>query len=216
MGFFSKVVDWVPIIGKAALGMLPGGGVATTVLEGIGKIAETIKGNEGEKINNGLRLVTEGLKSVGERSLTGEEQIELNEVKSKTEIALAKIVLEEKKLPFKDQAGGRKVIKAALQSKDKVVRQARSKIMTKLGYAAIGYSFFSVLIMIWAMLKKIDQNRISLLVEMLTWQGGMIWTSFTTSFSGYTVVKYNEKRIEKGIPSSSVLKTMAKLGQMVS
>lgn len=208
--------DIISTIGKGAIGMLPGGGLAVTALEGISKIADIVGGKDGDKISNGVKEITEGLKSIEKTPMSPDLQVKMADNKNEYEIKMKEIALEEKSLIYQDQAGGREIVKTALNSDDPLVRQARPKMMIKLGTAAIIYSFVSPFIVFSAGFAGFSDKIVTILIDVLTYQGGMLWTSFTLSFGGYTAARTLDKRALSGKKQTSVLESVSKIGKMIS
>ena len=209
-------MDWGKI-GAAALQFIPAGG---PVLKGISVLASIIGGDAGDKINSGLAQIEEGLKEVGKTPLSPDQQIELEKSKQATQIKLKKLAYEDKKLAYDDQAGGREVVKTALMSNDEFVRQARPRMMVNLGKAAIAYTFltpFMVLLCAWL---NVEKDLTELLVKLVLWQGGTLWTTFTASFTGYTVARSADKRAaamqDIGVEPGKLLKALSKAGHKIS
>ncbi|MBW2607710.1 MAG: hypothetical protein JRD05_08755, partial [Deltaproteobacteria bacterium] len=104
MGFNWKSV--LSAVGPTALNFIPGVG---PVLSGVAKVAAIIGGNAGQKIEAGLKAVTDGLSEVGKAPLSPDQQVELKKAKMDTEVELKEISYKKKKLDYDDQAGGRDV-----------------------------------------------------------------------------------------------------------
>jgi len=204
-------------IGKAVLQFVPGGGPA---LKGVTALAGIIGGDTGDKINKGLELVSEGLDEAGKTPLSPDQQIEMKKVSDATKIALREIAYKDKKLDYDDQAGGREVVKTALMSNDEFVRQARPKMMVLLGKWAIAYTFATPFIVLASAALEVEKDLTELLIKLILWQGGTLWTTFTASFTGYTVARSADKRAaamqDLGVAPGKLLKALSKVGHGIS
>jgi len=202
---------------KVAASFIPGIG---PVLNGASAIAELVGGSTGEKINAGLKMVTEGMGEVAKQPLTPEQQIEQQRISSETEIAIKELSYKDKKLDYDDVAGGRDVIKTALLSDDPVVRQARPKMMTLLGRVSIGYTIGTPILVSVMAVFKIDKALLELITSMILWQGATLWGAFMTSYTGYTVARSVDKntqaKVSNGFDQSKLLDMVSKVGKLVS
>ena len=126
-----------------------------------------------------------------------------------------RIQLERDRLDFQDQAGGREVIKAALISDDPLVRQARPKMMLLIGKTCIVFAFYAPLSVIAAGQLGIFANIVTEYMSMLRWIGGFLFSAFMTSFTGYTVARYGDKRTAAQFDSSKALDVVSKVGKFV-
>jgi len=210
MGFF----DVLKTIGKGAASLIPGGNLAVSVLEGLGMAAEAVGGEKGRKIEQGLSSVAEGLRDLASEPMSPEQQVRLVEIKASHEHTMAEINLREKTLVYKDQAGGRGVIKTALLSDDPIVRQARPKMMILIGKTCIVFVFFApILVFIGTLAKLADLASLTLILK---WAGGFLFGSFMTSFTGYTVARTVDKKISALEPTGHFLEMAASLGRKFS
>lgn len=217
MSFLDKLTGVVKALGPTALSFVPGVG---PVLTGVAKLAQVIGGDNGSKIDEGLKMVTEGLAAVGKQPLSPDQHVELETSKMDMEVQLKEIAYKEKKLNYDDQAGGREVIKMALLSSDELVRQARPKMMLMLGKSAIAYTFLTPVLVVVLAKANVDKEMLGLVVKLVLWQGGTLWTTFTASFTGYTVARSVDKKsaamAEVGMAPSELMKTLSALGKKIS
>lgn len=136
------------------------------------------------------------------------------------ELALAEIEYKKQRLTYDDVAGGRDVVKTALLSDDPVVRQARPKMMTRLGITAMGYTIGTPLFIGLLSYLQVNIELIKLLTNMILWQGLTLWSAFMTSFTGYTVGRSCDKKaaaiMEQGIEPSALLNILSKVGHKIS
>lgn len=213
-------MDWksaLKAVGPTALSFIPGVG---PILSGVAKVAATIGGDTGQKIEDGLKTVTEGLSEVGKTPLSPDQQVELEKTRMETEVELKEIDFKTKKLDYDDQAGGRDVIKTALMSTDPLVRQARPKMMLLLGKSAITYTILTPVVVIACALGNVDKELLDLVIKLILWQGATLWGVFTTSYTGYTLARSADKKIasdhELGTDPSKMLGLLSKLGNKIS
>lgn len=215
MGFNLKSI--LGIAGEVALSFVPG---ASPIFKGLSGVAKIIGGKAGGQIEAGIEAISEGLAEVGKTPLSSEQQLELDKNKNQTKVELAEIEYRGKKLVYDDTAGGRDVIKTALLSDDALVRQARPKMMVRLGNWAIGYTVCSPFIIAILAVCNVSKEIIDLIITLLLYQGGTLWATFSAAFTGYTVARSVDKKILKdqslGIPTASIFKTIAKLGHKIS
>jgi hypothetical protein len=105
-------------------------------------------------------------------------------------------------------------------SDDPVVRQARPKMMTKLGNWAIGYTIASFLIIAILAGSNANKGLIDVLIKLALYQGGTLWGTFSISFTGYTTARSIDKKItrdlELGVRPSGLLQGIATLGHKLS
>jgi len=215
MGFDIKSI--LGTIGEVALGFIPG---ANPVLKVIAGVAKAVGGDAGKKIEDGISAISEGLATVGKTPLSPEQQLALEVNRNQTEIELAEIKYKDKALNYDDAIDSRSVIKTALVSDDPVVRQARPKMMVLLGKTAVAYTIGTPLFIGFLSLLKVDSGTIKLLVHMILWQGGTLWSAFMTSFTGYTIARSADKRsvvkMENGEMPSKLLDMVSKIGKKIS
>jgi len=208
--------DWKNLlkeVGPAALSFIPGVG---PVLGGIARIATTVGGDSGSKLQEGLQTITQGLAEAGKQPLSPEQQTELNKVKLETEVELKQLAFEEKKLDYTDAEGGRDVIKTALLSDDPIVRQARPKMLMRLGNSCIVFVFFTPTLIGVAGYLNLRAAVLEDMVSVITWVGGFLFSSFMTSFTGYTVARTVDKKVAAGEPVSKITDMLASWGKRVS
>ena len=205
------------LLGKFAAKQVPGLGL---VMDGLDLVSEIVGGDTGKKIKDGINLVSEGINDAGNAPLTPEQQVQMEDVRAKKEVELQELVYKNKKLEYDDQAGGRDVIKTALLSEDPVVRQARPKMMTRLGIFAMIYTIATPLLIFNMAALGISAALIKLVTDLILWQGATLWGAFMTSFTGYTVARSADKKIaglsEMGQNPTNLLKVLSKLGNKIS
>jgi len=200
-------------IGKAALSFIPGVG---PILTGLEKVADVIGGSAGEKIKNGISVVSEGLTEAGKNPMSPEQQMELEKARMETEVDLAEIGFKQEKLTFDDVAGGREVVKTALLSDDPTVRQARPRMMTKLGNYSILYAFYAPLSVIAAGHAGFSEVIMANFISTLLWIGGFLFGTFTSSFTGYTLARSVDKKTASGGTPGKFLNMAAAIGRKIA
>jgi len=193
---------------------------ASIVLKGAGALAGLIGGDTGKKIQAGAEMLAEGMQEAGKTPLSPEQQIQREKLVSDTKIEMAKIEFADKKLDYDDAAGGREVIKTALLSEDPIVRQARPRMMTKLGNAAIWYTIGTPIFIGVCAVFEVNKEILAVITNMILWQGATLWAAFTTSFTGYTVARSADKKMQRdidlGMDPSNLIKMVSSLGKKVS
>ena len=215
MGFDIKSI--LGLVGETALSFVPG---ASPILTGIAGIAKLIGGDTGEKIEQGLSIVTEGLGQAAKTPLSPEQQVLMDKNKSDTEIALGELAYKDKKLDYDDTAGGRDIVKTALMSDDVLVRQARPKMMILLGKVSMAYTIGTPLFVGLLAYLKVSNELLGLITNMILWQGATLWSAFMTSFTGYTVARSIDKnttgKMANGMNQAALLSTISKIGKKIS
>ena len=202
------------IVGEGVLSFVPGGRFALDALEGVGAVADAIGGDTGAKIKNGISQLTEGLQEVDR--LPPEAKAKAVEAKYLHEERMAEIDYKDKKLDYDDQAHAREqVIKTALQSDDPLVRQARPKMMILLGKACVAFAFLAPGSLLLAAGLDVPADALAPAKELMVWTGGFLFSSFTASFTGYTVARTADKRTASGLPVGKILGMAANLGRKI-
>ena len=211
------IVKVLGVIGEVGASFVPG---LNPVLKGAAAIAKMVGGSAGDKINSGLSQISEGMGEMAKTALTPEQQIEQKKITAQTDVALAELGYKDKKLDYDDAAGGRDVIKTALLSKDPVIAQARPKMMILLGKVSMGYTCLTPVVVGILAIAGLDKDLLSIIANMILWQGATLWGAFMTSFTGYTVARSVDKntqaKSENGMAQSNVLKMVSKIGGMIS
>ena len=200
-------------IGMAALSFIPGVG---PILTGLEKVANAIGGSAGEKIIRGISTVSDGLTEAGKNPMSPEQQAELEKARMETEVDLAEIGFKKEKLVYDDTAGGREVVKTALLSNDPIVRQARPRMMVKLGNFCIYFAFYAPLSVIAAGHAHFSAATMTDFMSMLKWIGGFLFSAFMTSFTGYTVARSADKRAASGNTPGKFLNMVAGIGKKIA
>jgi len=186
---------------------------APDIIEGVGKIF----GGKAEEIaKDAAGFANTVIKGVQTGVIPPEKQVELQRFLEENEIRLKEARLKELELQVRDAEGGRDVIKTALLSNDPLVRQARPRMMIKVGNACILFSFYAPLCIVAMGVWKVAPSIIVDTMSMIKWIGGFLFSSFMTSFTGYTVARYGDKKIVAGESGSKALNMVTKLGRWVS
>jgi hypothetical protein len=149
-----------------------------------------------------------------------EQQIELKRMLFENDQVKARYEFEREKLRYDDQAGGREVIKTALMSSDPVVRQARPKMMMRLGNGAILYTFVMPIFVGICAVAGAKEKLLGIIVQIVLYLGLALWGAFTTSFTGYTLARSADKRVagnsDLQTSPSRLLGVLSKLGHAIS
>jgi len=124
--------------------------------------------------------------------------------------------LEKSRLVFGDQAGGREIVKTALLSDDPIVRQARPRMMIRLGNSCILFAVYAPLSVIAAGHAHFAAATMTDFMGMLKWIGAFLFSAFMTSFTGYTVARSADKKIVAGGAPGKALSMIAGLGKKIS
>jgi hypothetical protein len=88
--------------------------------------------------------------------------------------------------------------------------------MVKLGNSCIAIAFLAPVAIIAGGLLKLEQSILSQVVSTVQWTGGFLFSSFMTSFTGYTVSRGVEKVKLGGHETSKTLDMIAKIGKKIS
>lgn len=110
--------DVIKGIGKTAFRLVPGGSLLLESMNIAGTIADTIGGNTGSKIKQGLDLLSEGLSEVKEDTLSAEQKIDLEKAIMAHKEAIIKMELG-------DVDGGRNFSVAEMSSEDPYIARTR-------------------------------------------------------------------------------------------
>jgi len=153
--------------------------------------------------------------------IPAEQQVELKRLLLENEQVKMRYDFEREKLAYDDQAGGREVIKIESSSTDPIVRQARPKMMMRAGNAGIAYTFVMPCVLAACAIANVKETTLAIIIELMIWLGSLIWGAFMTSFTGYTVARSADKRINGAEnvlqPSSAkILGMLSKLGHKIS
>ena len=166
------------------------------------------------------KLIDEVETGISTGKVSPEQQVELKRMLLADEQVRDQVELERLRLVYQDQAGGRDVVMAALASSDPVVRQARPKMMVRLGKAGIIYTMAMPVMVALLSLTSIKPATLAVVVDLVWYLGLTLWGTFTTSFTGYTVARSADKRIPGATDQQSLgarlLGIASKVGHKVS
>ena len=145
-----------------------------------------------------------------------ELQLKFQEQANSLELALVREETTRLAMIYKDQEGGREIIKAAIMSDDPKVRNARPEMMVLLGKCSIAYAFYAPLAVVAAGQAGLSAATIGDFMSMVKWLGGFLFSAFMTSFTGYTVARSTDKKIMAGNTPGKALQMIANLGKKIS
>lgn len=146
--------------------------------------------------------------------LTPEAQVELEKIITSHEEVMARIALEEKELEFKgeelivtDLTDVRDLEKQSYKSDDEYVRRTRPKILRDFFKLTAAYVLYAPLAVIAA--HSVGMNVVEF-IPMLKWIGGFLFSTFGTSYLGYTGARLMDKRDPNFKNGSGVLNKLVK------
>jgi len=145
-----------------------------------------------------------------------ELQLKFQEQANEYALGLAREETARMAMVFKDQEGGREIIKTAIMSNDDEVRKARPRMMVRLGNCSIVYAFYAPLAVIAAGGMNFSAATMGDFMSIIKWIGGFLFSAFMTSFTGYTVARTTDKKILAGNAPGKTLQLAAKLGKLIS
>ena len=145
-----------------------------------------------------------------------ELQLKFQEQANSLELGLAREETARLAMVYKDQEGGREIVKTAIMSDDPEIRKARPRMMVLLGKCSITYAFYAPLAVIAAGHAGLSAATIGDFMSMIRWLGGFLFSAFMTSFTGYTVARSADKKILAGNTPGKFLQMAANLGKKIS
>jgi hypothetical protein len=190
---------------SGALKFIPGVGQIVTAVEGVAAIAGAIGGEAGEKIQNGVNQITDGLKEAEAQPLTGEQQLALKEAGLTTTVKL-------RELDLKDVEGGRKLAKAEIDSSDEYVRRTRPQLLRWYGkgtflliFSCVAVAFAS------AFSSSVSKDEAAFIIDVLKWALPTVSGTFLLMYRAYTGRRTQEKLGEMGIQPEAAMDKAIKL-----
>ena len=145
-----------------------------------------------------------------------ELQLRFQEQANNLELGLAREETARLAMIYKDQEGGRDIVKTAIMSDDPEVRGARPKMMVLLGKSSIIYAFYAPLAVLAAGHASFSVATMGDFMSIIKWLGGFLFSAFMTSFTGYTVARSTDKKIMAGNTPGKALQLIANLGKKIS
>lgn len=173
-------------------------------------------GDKGQKVAEAIDTVEDAIADVNGGKLPPEAKLELAKATMSRDVQMAAQEVQKIQMVYDDQAGGREIIKTALLSDDPLVRQARPKMMILIGKSCIAFAFYAPLSVIAAGQIGVIASIMTEYMSMLRWIGGFMFSAFMTSFTGYTVARYGDKRIAAGSGPGKLLSMAASLGRKIA
>jgi hypothetical protein len=166
------------------------------------------------------KLIDEVETEISAGKVSPEQQIELKRMLLQNEQVEDQVELERLRLIYQDQAGGREVVKAGYASADPVVRQARPKMMMRLGTAGIWYTIAMPVVIGICAIAGANKEILAVVADLMWYLGLTLWGAFTTSFTGYTVARSADKRVPGMTDQESIgarlLGLASKVGHKIS
>jgi len=191
-----------------ALKFIPGIGQVVTAVEGVASIAGAIGGSTGKKIQDGVNMITDGLKEAEAQPMTGEQQLALKEAGLETQVKL-------RELDLKDIEGGRELAKTEINSTDEYVRRTRPKLLRLYGTGSFLLIFSCVAVaFISAFSSQVSKDEATFIIDVLKWALPSVSGTFLLMYRAYTGRRTEEKLGEMGIqPETAIDKIVKALGR---
>lgn len=188
-----------------ALKFVPGIGQIVTAVEGVAAIAGAVGGETGKKIQDGVTMITDGLKEAESQPLTGEQQLALKEAGLATTVKL-------REFDLKDVEGGRKLATTEINSGDEYVRRTRPQLLRWYGkgtflliFSCVGVTFVS------AFSSSISKDEATFIVDVLKWALPSVSGTFLLMYRSYTGRRTQEKLGEMGMQPETAMDKAIKL-----
>jgi hypothetical protein len=194
-------------LGKGILKFIPGVSGIVGAIETVGEVAEAVGGETGKKINDGIKLVTDGLQEANAQPMTPEQQYKLEQAGMRHKERMAGIDLE-------DTEGGRNLAKAEIASNDEYVRQTRPKLLRVFGWATVWLLFLVVAVSTWVvfgMEQALTRIEADFLMYVLISVAGLIAQVFLFMFRIYVSKRTAEKLGQVGLQPETLLDKMGKV-----
>jgi hypothetical protein len=188
-----------------ALKFIPGVGQIVTAVEGVAAIAGAIGGDAGKKIQDGVGMITDGLKEADTQPITPEQQASLRKAGMKTQIKLRELDLE-------DVQGGRELAKAEIASSDEYVRHTRPQLLRWYGKGSFLLIFMCVTVaFISAFSASVTKDEATFIIDVLKWALPTVSGTFLMMYRAYTGRRTQEKLGAMGITPETAMDKAAKL-----
>ncbi|OIQ51026.1 hypothetical protein BerOc1_02971 [Pseudodesulfovibrio hydrargyri] len=182
-----------------ALKFIPGIGQIVTAVEGVATIAGAVGGETGRKIQDGVAMITDGLKEADAQPLTGEQQLALKEAGLATTVKLRELDLE-------DVEGGRRLAKAEIASSDEYVRRTRPQLLRWYGKGTFLLIFSCVAVaFISAFFSSVDKDEAAFIIDVLKWALPTVSGTFLMMYRSYTGHRTREKLGEAGMQPETAM-----------
>lgn len=188
-----------------ALKFVPGVGQIVTAIEGVASIAGAIGGETGKKIEQGVNMVTEGLKEADSQPMTPEQQAALSKAAMKTKIRLRELDLE-------DTQGGRELAKTEIASSDEYVRRTRPQLLRWYGKGSFLLIFMCVAVAFTsAFSASVTKDEAAFIIDVLKWALPTVSGTFLMMYRAYTGRRTQEKLGEHGVQPETGMDKVIKL-----
>lgn len=188
-----------------ALKFVPGIGQIVTAVEGVAAIAGVVGGDTGKKIQDGVSMITDGLKEAEATTLTGEQQVALSNAGLQTTLKL-------REFDLNDVEGGRKLAKAEIASSDEYVRRTRPQLLRWYGKGSFLLVFSCVAVaFVCAFSEEVSKDEATFIIDVLKWALPTVSGTFLMMYRAYTGRRTQEKLGELGIQPESAMDKVAKL-----
>lgn len=200
-------------MGKNLLKLIPGVGNFVAVADLIGDVAETVGGETGAKIKQGLGMVTEGLHEADAQveKMTPEQRLAIDEANHRHAERMRELGIEESRVDLEDVQGGRDLAKAEIASSDEYVRRTRPKLLR---WVTMGYLILCglalPLVVVAAIWGDLDANAANLLVYVVCTLIGAMGTLLAAMYRAYTGKRSAEKMASLGIQPEGFLDKLVK------
>ncbi|WP_419787231.1 hypothetical protein [Pseudodesulfovibrio sp.] len=188
-----------------ALKFIPGIGQIVTAVDGVASFAGAIGGETGKKIQEGVSMITDGLKEAEAQPLTGEQQLALKEAGLATTVKL-------REFDLKDVEGGRKLAKAEIASSDEYVRRTRPQLLRWYGKGTFLLIFSCVAVaFVSAFSSSVSKDEAAFIIDVLKWALPTVSGTFLMMYRAYTGRRTQEKLGEMGIQPETAMDKALKL-----
>jgi hypothetical protein len=169
-----------------------------SLLPKLPSIWEGVAGLFGKKVPGSIqeagKLAGDVINSLKAGEVSPEIQVEMEKIMKEHEQEMAKITLEEHKLIAEGLSASQNLEAQAYKSHDEYVRRTRPMILRKLFYTCIGYVFFAPGIVVAAAVLGVEAAILTVLVSMVEWVGGWLFSTFGAAYLGYAGARSLDKR----------------------
>ncbi|MGE4297542.1 MAG: hypothetical protein AB7E47_05880 [Desulfovibrionaceae bacterium] len=178
-------------VGKSLLKLVPGVGNIVSGLELAGNVAAVVGGDTGSKIQQGVQLVTEGLRGVEQQPLTPDQRLALEQRKLEHDERM-------EELGLADTQGGRDLAKAEIASEDQYVRRTRPMLLRVYGIGSLVLVFACVaaVLLVLLLCATLTAAEGEILVQVVTWACASVSGVFLMMYRAYVGKRTAEKLTE--------------------
>lgn len=190
----------IPLILAPIISMLAGKGLSmlSSAVESAGdKAVEFVKEKTGLDISSPEKVA----------ALTPEQTLTLKQLESSERLALANLALQYEIIDSNERIAASNERTAWIQADDTYTRQTRPLILRIFAYASIAFIFITPLAFAITMhILKLPEGVAKALIELITFLGGFLFTSFTVGWTSYISSRKTEKLATVGFsPPTSLL-----------